>query len=308
MPSLANLPVEIWERIIHDVVGPANPLPNSEFPWVSGLRSDACFRAALKQRLHKLQSLSAVARTWRELCLTLSYETLQIRHRIEPHWKWLLYTQLPRFPSAFHRTRRLVVMCLHEELEHIHETIPYFVKLVGEMPVLEDLDLHLLAFESESDSRQLVERGIMEAIRLIGSRLQFFQFQEGVSRNLKFECILTCQSVEVLSALAPNLTRLICAVGVDKLPSSDSALIFPNLQILHMRLHADRLEQTSVRNWIHRWRLGALKQLGATGGGSVPISEWVPILLSGNNGRTLEVFEVGVCIFLILLRGTSYLM
>ena len=312
MPSLANLPVEIWERIIYEVVGPANPIPNSEIPWVSGLRSDisikACFRAALKQRLHKLQSLSAVARTWRELCLTLSYETFQLRDRGPTHWRWLLYTQLPRFPSAFHRTRRLAVICRHEELKHILETIPHFVKLVGEMPVLQDLDLHLLALQSDSDSRQLVERGIMEVIRLIGSRLQFFQCQEGMNRTLKFECILTGRSVEVLSALAPNLTRLICAVEVDKLPSSDSALIFPNLQILHMRLHADRLERASIHNWIHRWRLGALKQFGARGGGTVPISEWVPILLSGNNGRALEVFEIGVCIFPIPLRGAPFLM
>src|SRR5258706_15760199 len=78
MPALANLPVEIWERIIYDVVGTANPIPKSEFPWVSGLRSDTSSRAARKQRLHKLQSLSAVARTWRELCLTLSYETFQL--------------------------------------------------------------------------------------------------------------------------------------------------------------------------------------------------------------------------------------
>src|SRR5258706_2540660 len=292
MPSLANLPVEIWERIIHNVVGPANPIPNSEFPWVYGLQSDTSFRAALKQRLHKLQSLSAVARTWRELCLTLSYETLLLRYRNPTHWRWLLYTQLPRFPSAFHRTRRLVVVCQHKELKLILEIIPHFVKLVGEMPVLQDLDLHLSASQSESESRRVVERGIMEALRLIGSRLQFFQFQQGTSRNLKFECILTGQSVEVLSALAPNLTRLICAVEVDHLPSSDLTLSFPNLQILHMQLHADRFEQTSVHNWIHRWRLGALKQFGARGGGSgggfIPISEWVPILLSGNNGRNLE--------------------
>ena len=312
MPSLANLPVEIWERIIYDVVGPANPTPNSEFPWVSSLRSDTCFREARKQRLHKLQSLSAVARTWRELCLTLSYETLNLRDRSPTHWEWLLNTQLPRFPSLFHRTRRLIVVFPYLELNHIRETIPYFVKLVGEMPVLQDLTLHLSAFESEIEGRRLVERGIVEALRLIGSRLRYLEIQEGMNRNMKYECILTAQSVEVLNVLAPNLTRLICAVEVDKIPSSDPVLSFPNLQILHMRVHADCLEQASVHSWIHRWRLGALKQFGISdggpGGGSLPISEWVPILLSGNNGRTLEVFEVGVCIFLVPLRGASSLM
>ena len=308
MPSLANLPVEIWERIIHDVVGPANPIPNSEIPWVSSLRSDTCFREAQKQRLHKLQSLSAVAWTWRELCLTLSYETFQLRDRGPKYWRRLLNTQLPRFPSLFHRTRRLVVVFPYPELKHTRKTIPYFVKLVGEMPVLQDLTLHLSAFESESESHRLVERGIMEALRLIGSRLQFLQIQEGMNRDLKYECILTGQSVEILSALAPNLRRLICAVEVDKSSSSDPVLSFPNLQVLHMRLHAGRLEQTSVHNWIHRWRLGALKQFGARGGGSIPISEWVPILLSGNNGRALEVFEIGVCIFPIPPRGASSLM
>ncbi len=298
MPSISNLPVEIWERIIHDVVGPANPTPNSAFPWVSALLSDTCFHAAQKQRLHKLQSLSAVARTWRELCLTLSYEASLLRDNNPTHWRWLLNTQLPRFPSLFHRTRRLIVVFSNPELKHTRETIPHFVKLVGEMPVLQDLHLDLLAFESESESRQLVERGIMEALRLIGSKLQFLRFQEGLNRNMKFECILTGQSVEVLSTLVPNLTRLICAVEVDKLPLSDLALSFPNLQILHMRLHADRFEQASVHNWIHRWRLGALKQFGARGAGTIPISEWVPILLRGDSGRNLEVFEIGVCISL----------
>jgi len=308
MPALANLPVEIWERIIYDVVGPANPIPKSEFPWVSSLRSDTSFRQARKKRLHKLQSLSAVAWTWRELCLTLSYESFQLRDGNPTHWMWLLNTQLPRFPSLFHRTRRLVVVFPYPELKHIREAIPHFVKLVGEMPVLQDLTLRLPAFELESESRRLVKRGIMEALRLIGSRLQFLHIQEGMNRDSKYECILTGQSVEVLSVLAPNLTRLICAVEVDKSSSSDPALSFPNLQILHMRLHADRLEQASVHNWIHRWRLGGLKQFGATGGGSIPISEWVPKLLSGNNGRNLEVFEVGVCIFPVPLRGASPLM
>ncbi len=312
MPALANLPVEIWERVIHDVVGPANPIPNSEFPWVYGFRSDTCFRAARKQRLHKLQSLSAVARTWRELCLTLSYETFLLRDGNLTHRRWLLNTQLPRFPSLFHRTRRLMVVISYAELKHTHESIPDFVKLVGEMPVLQVLDLHLSAFESENESRRLVERGIIEVLRLIGSRLQFLQIQEGMDRYLKYECILTGQSVEVLNVLAPNLTRLICDVDVDKSSSSGAALSFPNLQILHMRLHADRFEQASVHNWIHRWRLGALKQFGArgggSGGGSVPISEWVPILLSGGNGRTLEVFEVGVCVFPVPLSGSSSLM
>ena len=305
MPSLANLPVEIWERVIHDVVGPANPIPDSQFPWVSGRRSDNCFRAARKQRLHKLQLLSAVARTWRELCLTLSYETFQLKDYNETHWGWLLNTQLPRFPSLFHRTRRVIVVFQCLELKHVRETIPHIVKLVREMPVLQDLAWHLTAFQSQVESRQLVEKGIMEAIRLTGSRLQFLQIQEGMNRDMKYESILTAQSVEVLNALAPNLRRLICAVEVDKSSSSDLVLDFPNLQILHMRLHADCLEPASVRNWIHRWRLGALKQFGARGGGSgggssgrsVPISEWVPILLNGNNGRNLEVFEVGVCIF-----------
>ena len=317
MPSLANLPVEIWERIIHDVVGPANPIPNSEFPWVSSRRSDTYLPVARKQRLRKLQSLSAVARTWRELCLTLSYETLWLRDYNPTHWMWLLNTQLPRFPSAFHRTRRLVVVFQNPELKNTRETIPHFVKLVGEMPVLQDLAFHFSAFNSENESRRLVERGIMEALRLIGSRLQFLQIQEGMNRDLKYECILTGQSVEILSALAPNLRRLICAVEVDKSSSSDPVLSFPNLEILHMRLYADRLEQADVHNWIHRWRLGVLKQFGVRGGqfgargggpggGSVPISEWVPILLSGNNGRNLEVFEVGVCIF--PLRGASSLM
>src|SRR5258706_830171 len=314
MPSLANLPVEIWERIIHDVVGPANPITNSEFPWVSGLRSNTCFHAARNQRLDKLQSLSAVARTWRELCLTLSYETFQLGDGNKTHWGWLLNTQLPRLPSIFHRTRRLMVVFSYAELKHTREIIPHFVELVREMPVLQDLTLHLTAFQSESEreSRRLVERGIMEALRLIGSRLQFLQIQESMNRYLKYECILAGQSIEVLNALAPNLTRLICAVEVDKSSSSDLALRFPNLQILHMRLHADRFEQASVHNWIHRWRLGALKQFGArgggSGGGSVPISEWVPILLSGGNGRTLEVFEVGVCVFPVPLSGSSSLM
>src|SRR5258706_471287 len=186
--------------------------------------------------------------------------------------------------------------------------IPYFVKLVGGMPVLQDLTLRLPAFELESESRRLVEKGIMEALRLIGSRLQFLYIQERMNRDLEYECTLTGQSVEVLSALAPNLTRLICAVEVDKPSSSDPVLSFPNLQILHMRLHADRLEQASVHNWIHRWRLGTLKQFGARYGGSIPISEWAPILLRGGNGRNLEVFEVGVCIFPVPLRGASSLM
>jgi len=242
------------------------PIPKSEFPWVPSLRSDTSSRAARKQRLHKLQALAAVARTWRELCLTLSYETFQLRDRNPTHWRWLLNTQLPQLPSPFHRTRRLDVVFSYPELKHIRETIPHFVKLVGEMPALQDLTLHLSAFESESESRRLVEKGIMEALRLIGSRLQSLHIQEGM--NLKHECILTGQSVEVLSVLAPNLTRLICAVEVDKSSLSDLALEFPNLQILHMRLHADRFEQASVHNWIHRWRLGALKQFGARGGGS----------------------------------------
>ena len=306
MPALANLPVEIWERIIHDVVGPANPIPNSEFPWVPSRRSDTYLRTARKRRLHELQSLSAVARTWRELCLTLSYETFQLRDDNPTHWRWLLNTQLHRFPSLFHRTRCLIVAFPYPELEHTRESIPHFVKLVIEMPVLQDLTLYLSAFESESESRRLVERGIIEALRLIGSRLQFLQIQQGINRDLKYECIL---NVEVLNALAPNLTRLIGAVDVDKSSLSDPTLNFPNLQILYMRLHADSFEQASVHNWIHRWRLGALKQFGVRdggpGGGSVPISEWVPILLSGNNGRNLEVFEVGVCIF--PLRGASSL-
>src|SRR5258706_4728778 len=287
MPALATLPVEIWERIIHDVVGPANPIPKSEFPWVSSRRPDTSFRGARKPRLHKLQSLSAVARTWRELCLTLSYETFRLRDCSPTHWRWLLNTQLPQFPSLFHRTCRLDVIFPYPELKHIHETIPYFVKLVGRMPVLQDLTLRLPAFELESESRRLVEKGIMEALRLIGSRLQFLYIQERMNRDLEYECSLTGQSVAVLSALAPNLTRLICAVEVDKPSSSDPVLSFPNLQILHMRLHADRLEQASVHNWIHRWRLGTLKQFGARYGGSIPISEWAAILLRGGNGPNI---------------------
>ena len=295
MRSLANLPVEIWEHIIDDIVGPANPTPDSEFPWIYSLRSESCILAARKQRLQKLQLLSAVARTWRELCLILSYETFLLGDIYPIRLRWLLKTQLPRFPSLFRRTRRLFVVfrCLEDS-----RSIALFVELVEKMPVLQDLTSHVLPFHSEH--HQLVERGILDALRPIGSKLLFLQLQQSLLRDLNYERILTGQSVKVLSALAPNLTRLICAIEVDKPSSSEPAPSFPNLQILHMQLHADRFEQDSVHSWLHRWQLGALKQFGARDGLSIPLSEWVPMLLRGNNGRNLEVFEIEVCIFPVL--------
>lgn len=171
------------------------------------------------------------------------------------------------------------------------------------MPVLQDLALHVSPFLSQR--HRLVERGIIEALRPIGSKLLFLQIQDFILRDMSHERILTGQSVEALSAFAPNLTRLICAIKIDKPSSSDPAPSFPNLQILHMQLHADRFEQDAVHNWLDRWRLGALKQLGAEDGVLIPLSGWVPMLLRGNNGRNLEVFEVAVCIFPVPLRASS---
>ena len=203
-----------------------------------------------------------------------------------------------RFPSLFRRTRRLVVIFRCPGIKDFSQSIALFIKLVGEMPVLQDLTSHVLPFHPER--HRLVEREIVEALRPIGSKLLLLQIQQSILRDLSYERILTDQSVEVLSALAPNLTRLICAIKVDKPSSSDPAPNFPNLQILHMQLHADRFEQDNVHNWLDRWRLGALKQLGARNGVLIPLSEWVPILLRGNNGRKLEVFEVAICISPVL--------
>lgn len=305
MPSLANLPVEIWERIIRDAAGPANPISNSDFPWIYSFRSESRLRAARKQRLRKLQLLSAVARSWRELCIILSYETFLLGEGNPTPLRWLLNTQLPRFPSLFHRTRGLIVDFPCPGVT-ISESIAPFVELVGEMPVLQDLALHISPFQPRRRTEnRLMERGVIEALRLIRSRLLFLQIQDAMGRDLSHECILTDRSVEILSALAPNLTRLICAVKVDKPSLSDPAPNFPKLQVLHLQLHTDRSEQASVHKWFHRWRLGALKQFGVGYGVGIPIWEWVSMLLTSHNGQNLEVLDVGVSISPVSVRGAS---
>jgi hypothetical protein len=142
MPPLANLPVELWERIIHDAAGP-NPICNSDIPWINSLRSECLLRAARKKRLRGLQLLSSVARTWRELCIILSYEILFIEGGNPTPLKWLLNTRLPRFSSFFLLTHRLVVHFPYPRSSFIYESAAPFVKLVGEMPALWDLTMHV---------------------------------------------------------------------------------------------------------------------------------------------------------------------
>jgi len=263
-------------------------------PWMNSFRSESLHNVARRQQLHNLQLLSGVARAWRELCITLSYETFLLLKGDPTTLRWLLNTQLSRFPSLFHRTRRLIVHfpCLWYESTHQH-TITLFVNLVREMPLLQDLAVQCSPFWSHTEYR-LVEKRILEALRLIGSRLLFLEIQEPMDRCLSGNCVLTPKGVGTLSALATNLTRLICAVEVDKFSLSDHAPSFPNLQVFHMQLHADRSQQAGVNKWIHRWQLGALKQFSVAYCVDPPIEEWVPMLLSGNNGRNLEVFDVGV--------------
>lgn len=295
MPSLANLPVEIWDRIIDDAAGPIYPISNTDVPWIHSPRSESLLRATRKRRLCRLQLFSGVARTWRELCVTLSYETFLIEGGNPTPLGRLLNTQLAQFPSLFRRVRRLVVHFPCPGLSFIHESIDPFVILIGKMPALQDLAVHVSPFRSKHEYR-LLEEGIMEALRLIGHRLLFLQIQEPMDQDLSHGCVLTHRNIGTLSALAPNLTRLICAVEVDEPCLSDPAPNFPSLQILHMQLHADRQKQASAHNWIQRWRLGALKQFCIGYHADPSTWEWITMLLAGNNGRNLEVFGVAVCI------------
>lgn len=302
MACLANLPVEIWQRIIRDTAGHENRISNSEFPWIDSIRSESLLRTARKRRLRKLQLLSGVARTWRELCITLSYETFLAEGGNPTPLRWLLNTQLYRFPSLFHRTRRLVVHFPCPGFSLIQESIAPFLKLVGEMPVLRDLAVHVSPFRSKHEYRML-EEGILEALRLIGSRLLLLQIQEPMDRDLSYGCVLTHRSAGTLSALAPNLTRLICAIEVNEPSLLHSAPNFPSLQTLHMQLHADRLQLAFVRDWVRRWRLGALKQFCVGYNAGPSTWEWVSIFLAGSNGWNinLEVLDLGVCISLVVV-------
>jgi hypothetical protein len=304
MSSCANLPVEIWERIFRAAGGPAIPISNSEFPWIDSLLSESQFRIARKQGLRELQVLSGVTRTWRELCITLSYETFFIEGGNPTPLRWLLNTQLRRFTSPFRRTRRLVVHFPCPGFSLIRESITPFVTLVGEMPALQDLAVHASPFRHDHEYR-LLEKGVIDALRLIGSRLLFLQIQEPMDRDLLYGCILTQRSVGTLSELAPNLTRLICAIDVVELSASDPVPNFPNLQILHMQMHNGDWSQAAMQDWVRRWKLGALKQFGIGCAAGSHTSEWVSVLLAGKKGRNLEVFGVGVRISPVPVRGVS---
>jgi len=301
---LANLPVELWNRIIHDAVGPANRISNSEFPWVHSHRSESVLREARKQRLRKLQSLAGVARFWRELCITLSYESFFVERRNKTPLGWHLNTQLPRFPALFHRTRGLVIHFPCPGFKLIDESIVPFVKLVGGMPVLQDLAVHTTPFRA-SHEYPLLEDGVIGALQLIGPRLLFLQIQQPMDRTLGGGCVLTHRSVEIISALAPNLTQLIFSVQVDEPSWSDPAPSFLNLQILHMQLYAHSSQQACIHNWIRRWRLDALKQFGMGYEGSPSTWKWVSIILAGSNGRNLEVFDLGVRISILARENVT---
>lgn len=300
---MANLPVEIWQYIIRDTAGPENCISNAKIPWIDSIQSETLLRAARKQRLRKLQLLSGVARTWRELCITLSYETFLAEGGNPMPLRWLLTTQLSRFPSLFRWTHRLVVHFPCPGFSLIQESIAPFVKLVGEMPILRDLAVHVSPFRSQHEYR-LLEEGILDALQLIGSKLLFLQIQEPMDRDLSYGCVLTHQNVGRLSTLAPNLTRLICAVEVNETSMSYSAPNFPNLQTLHMQLHFHQLRQGFVHDWVRCWQLGALKQfcIGHNAGPST--WEWVSMFLAGSNGRNidLEVLDLGVCIPPVVVR------
>ena len=182
-----------------------------DFPWMDSFRSESLYNEARRQRLHNLQLLSGVARAWRELCITLSYETSLLVKGNPTALRWLLNTQLPRFPSLFRRTRRLIVYFPWPAYKstHQHSITPHsitpFVNLVREMPILQDLAVQFSPSWSRTGYR-LAEKGILEALQLIGSQLLLLEIQEPMDQHLSRKCVLTPKSVGTLSALAPNLT------------------------------------------------------------------------------------------------------
>ena len=302
--SVAQLPIELWDIIIHLSVPPSGLHRDVDYPWVDSPRQWRHEKELYRQRGLTISLLSQVCWSWRELSSTIGNQDLWITRGGRLSLA-LLLEQCGRNPSLFKETYRIRV---HFPIKEDISVLIAFAQGIKSLTALE------LIIDDAGGASNIYKRRLRRHLLAILSAtpsLIRLEVKHRLSEHRDMRGVLSTDMIGGFSDAAKHLRRLSCTLEVDSPYALGNAPSFPNLEILRIAICCDWTISSPhlVHAWFRCWKLPSLKQLSLIGYTGWSGWEMVLALLADNNIPNLKVFDEGVGgyyeVFAMLLTARS---